>query len=92
MKTIIIAFLTLLSFSSFAQKSDTVTTIIKFGANNMLRLKQLETNQRKYDSLIRVQQSEILDVILSSHNIELKDVIKIEPKPNGEFVIKTKKK
>lgn len=72
--------------------SDTVSTLINFGVNNMARLKQLDTNQRKYDSLIQVQRTEILDVILSSHNIELKDVVKIEPKPEGKFIIKTIKK
>ena len=102
MKTVIIIFLTVVSFSAFAQgsknlaigsgKSDTTSTPINFGDKNMARFKQLDDQQKKVDSVINVQREDLLDVILSTHNIERKDVVKIEPKGNGNFIIKTKKK
>ncbi len=92
MKTILIAVLALVSFAASAQKIDTVSTTINFGEKNMVRFKQLDDQQKKIDSAINVQRNELLDVILSSHNIDSKDLVKIEPKGNGNFIIKTKKK
>ena len=92
MKIIITLTLIVASFATFAQKSDTVSTTITFGEKNVARFKQLDDQQKKIDSAINVQRNELLDVILSAHGINIKELVKIEPKPNGTFVIKTKKK
>ncbi len=92
---LIVATVILLSSSANAQtkvKSDTISTPITFGSKNLARFKQLEDQQRKIDSTFVVQKNAILEIILNSHGLEIEEVVKIEPKPNGVFIIKTKKK